>query len=94
MEHVEVLMRYIEPLLLARFNSIFPELANEASDDIRRQALLARYASNRKHTRFRFFADRVWQSLFDRPGVRKIVGPKMFHEFLRNRASLKLGSVM
>ena len=96
-EHVEVLMRYAEPFLLDRIESIFPELATDASLDILKQAALARYAAQKKGSRFRFLADRIWQSLFDEPKARKLLvrhfGSKMFHEFQKNRARLRLDLV-
>ncbi len=93
-EHVEVLMRYVEPLLLDRFESIFPGLVTEVSVDILKQASLARYAAKQEGSRFRFLADRIWQSLYDKPTSRNVLvrhfGSKMFREFLKNRACLQL----
>ena len=95
-EYVEVRLRYVEPALLAQFSRIFPELAADAPNDILKQAALARYASRREGSPFRFLADRIWQRLFDQPKSREVIvghfGSKMFHEFLINRSRLRLGS--
>ena len=90
-ERVEVLMRYVQPLLLEQSERIFPELALGQLDDTLKKAALARHASSHPSPQLRLFADRVWQELFDdyrsRRRIFDFFGPTMFQDFLTNRGT-------